>query len=152
MSTVRLALANLPFPSSPEDSVIAAERVIAEAGDARADVVCFPEAFVPGYRSPGRTLPPPDARFLERAWSSIARAAGQANVAVVLGTERIVDGRLLISTLVVNRDGTPAGFQDKVQLDPSEEGTTSPKPPACSPHDSSRRAREPNPRGVRKDT
>jgi len=132
--------------------VIAAERVIAEAGDARADVVCFPEAFVPGYRSPGRTLPPPDARFLERAWSSIARAAGQANVAVVLGTERIVDGRLLISTLVVNRDGTPAGFQDKVQLDPSEEGTTSPKPPACSPHDSSRRAREPNPRGVRKDT
>jgi predicted amidohydrolase len=42
---------------------------------------------------------------------------------VVLGTERLVGGALLISALVVNRDGTPAGFQDKVQLDPSEEGT-----------------------------
>ena len=34
--------------------------------------------------------------------------------------------RSLISALVVNRDGTIAGFQDKVQLDPSEEGTYSP--------------------------
>jgi len=123
MSTVRLALANLAFPSGPEDSVVAAERAVAEAGHARADVICFPEAFVPGYRVPGRPLPPPDAPFLERAWSSIARAARQANVAVVLGTERIDDGRLLVSTLVIDRDGTLAGFQDKVQLDPSEEAT-----------------------------
>ncbi len=42
---------------------------------------------------------------------------------VVLGTERVVDDRLLISALVINRDGTFAGFQDKVQIDPSEEGT-----------------------------
>ena len=30
---------------------------------------------------------------------------------------------MLASALVVNRDGTVAGFQDKVQIDPSEEGT-----------------------------
>jgi predicted amidohydrolase len=125
MTIVRLALANLRYPSGPDDSLICAERAVAEAADAHADIICFPEAFVPGYRSAGRKQPPPDARFLERAWSSIARAAGNANVAVVLGTERIVDGRLLISTLVVDRDGAPAGFQDKVQLDPSEDGTFS---------------------------
>lgn len=61
--------------------------------------------------------------FLERAWSEVARAAARADLAVVLGTERVVDGGLRISTLVVNRDGTIAGFQDKVQLDPSEEAT-----------------------------
>jgi predicted amidohydrolase len=33
---------------------------------------------------------------------------------------------LFITALVINRDGTIAGFQDKVQLDPSEEGTYSP--------------------------
>jgi predicted amidohydrolase len=32
----------------------------------------------------------------------------------------------LITALIINRDGTIAGFQDKVQLDPSEEGTYSP--------------------------
>ena len=42
---------------------------------------------------------------------------------MILGTERVVDGALLISALVVNRDGTVAGFQDKFQIAPSEEGT-----------------------------
>jgi predicted amidohydrolase len=49
-------------------------------------------------------------------------AATKANIAVILGTERIVDGALLITALVVNPDGTIAGFQDKTQIDPSEEG------------------------------
>jgi predicted amidohydrolase len=44
----------------------------------------------------------------------------------VLGTERVVDGLLLATALVVNKDGSFAGFQDKAQLDPSEEGTYSP--------------------------
>src|SRR5262249_51988269 len=66
------------------------------------------------------------AAFLECAWQAVANAAEIADVAVVLGTERVADGKLLISALVVNRDGTLAGFQDKVQLDPSEEGTYAP--------------------------
>jgi predicted amidohydrolase len=125
MSTFRIALANLRFPSSPDNAVVQAERTIVEAGDAHADIICFPEAFVPGYRAPGRPVPPPDAAWLERAWSTVAGAARQAGVTVVLGTERLVEDRLLISTLVIDRDGTPAGFQDKVQLDPSEEATYS---------------------------
>jgi predicted amidohydrolase len=44
---------------------------------------------------------------------------------VVLGTERVVNNSLLATALVINRDGIMAGFQDKVQLDPSEEGTYS---------------------------
>jgi predicted amidohydrolase len=45
---------------------------------------------------------------------------------VVLGTERVVDGRLLMTALVIDRDGTRLGFQDKVQLDPSEDETYAP--------------------------
>jgi predicted amidohydrolase len=66
-------------------------------------------------------VPPPDAAFLERAWASVAAAAAKANVGVVLGTERLVDGALLAAALVINPDGSIAGFQDKVQLDPSED-------------------------------
>jgi predicted amidohydrolase len=123
MTMVRIALANLRFPSTPAESVALAENAIAEASAARADVICFPECFVPGYRAPGRSVPPPDPIFLERAWSSIAAVAGARSVAVVLGTERIVNGVLLATALVINRDGSIAGFQDKVQIDPSEEGT-----------------------------
>jgi predicted amidohydrolase len=41
---------------------------------------------------------------------------------VVLGTERLAEEGLLATALVVNPDGTFAGFQDKVQIDPAEEG------------------------------
>lgn len=119
----RIALANIEFPRSPEESVKLAEEAIAEAGRKRADLICFPECFVPGYRGLGKEVAPPDAAFLERAWSSIAVAAAKSNVAAILGTERLVGSALMISALVIDRHGTIAGFQDKVQLDPSEEAT-----------------------------
>jgi predicted amidohydrolase len=126
MSTSRIALANLPFPSSPEDSVRQAVDAIAAAGRERAALICFPECFVPGYRAPGKAVPPPDASFLERAWRAVESAAGAANVAVVLGTERVERGTPLITTLIVDGEGRRLGFQDKVQIDPSEERTYAP--------------------------
>ena len=126
MSTVRIALANIRRATTPDESVTLARGAIAQAAAEQAVVVCFPECYVPGYRTPGTVVPPPDAAFLERAWSAIADAAAAARVAVVLGTERLVDGVPRITALVLDRDGTVAGFQDKVQLDPSEESLYSP--------------------------
>ena len=126
MNTFRIALANIRFPESREASVSLVEQAIAEAAGEGAGMICFPECFVPGYRRVSKQMPPPDQMFLERAWSNVAAAARKANVAVVLGTERIVDDALLSTALVINRDGTFAGFQDKVQLDPSEEAIYSP--------------------------
>lgn len=125
MNTFRIALANIRFPATPEESVRLVEQAIVQASREGASLICFPECFVPGYRAKVKTAPPPDSAFLERAWSVIAEAARRANVAVVLGTERIVDRALLATSLVIDRDGTIVGFQDKVQLDPSEEGTYS---------------------------
>lgn len=126
MKVFRIALANLPFPTTPEDSVRSAEQAIARAAIAGAGLLCFPECFVPGYRGMGKSVPPPDPVFLERAWSAIAAAATNASLAVVLGTERLVDGALRATALVLNPDGAIAGFQDKVQLDPSEDGLYAP--------------------------
>lgn len=123
MTTVRIALANLPFPPDPRASVGLATDAIAQAAVAGAEVICFPEAYVPGYRAPTKTVAPPDEPFLERAWEAVATAAGAAGIGVVLGTERIVEERLTLTTLVVDREGAITGFQDKVQIDPSEEPT-----------------------------
>jgi predicted amidohydrolase len=122
----RIALANIRFPATPEESVALAEQAITQASIERVGLICFPECYIPGYRGIGKSVPPPDPEFLERAWSAIADAARKANLAVVLGTERVVDDALLATALVINRDGTIAGFQDKVQIDPSEEGTYTP--------------------------
>src|SRR5580704_7394765 len=99
MGLFRIALANIRYPASPAESVALAEEAIGRAGGERAGIICFPECYVPGYRRAGEVAPTPDAQFLERAWSGIAAAAAKAKVAVVLGTERVFDGSLLISAL-----------------------------------------------------
>jgi predicted amidohydrolase len=123
MAQVRVALANIEYPSSPADSIARVVTAIADAAGAGAHIVCFPECYVPGYRSATRSVPPPDAAFLDTAWRTIAKAAADAATAVVLGTERVDDRGVLITALVINADGSMAGFQDKRQIDPSEEST-----------------------------
>jgi predicted amidohydrolase len=126
MPLFRIALANILPPQAPEQSVALAEEAIAEASARRAELICFPECYVPGYRVAGRPAPPADPVFLKHAWSTLASAAAKADLPVILGTERLVDKTLRITALIINRDGTLAGFQDKVQLDPSEDAIYSP--------------------------
>jgi predicted amidohydrolase len=123
MRVVTIALANLPFPATAGDSVRLAVEAVHEAGKRGAAVVCFPECYVPGYRVGSATIARPEASFLESAWARVEDAAKAADVAVLLGTERLLGERRRITTLVVDRDGRRLGFHDKTQLDPSEEGT-----------------------------
>ncbi|HWX53351.1 MAG TPA: carbon-nitrogen hydrolase family protein [Verrucomicrobiae bacterium] len=126
MGPFRIALANIRFPATPGESVILAGQAIDQAAIKGAWIICFPECFVPGYRGAGKVVPPPDPAFLERAWSDIGEAAAKANLTVVLGTEHVVDGALVPTALVINQDGSLAGFQDKAQIAPEEEGTYAP--------------------------
>ena len=126
MPTVRIALANLRRPESPDDSVALAVGAVTDAAAGGAEIVCFPECFLPGYREEGGTMPPADPAFLERAWRRVADAAAAGRITVVLGTERVVNGGIIPTALVIGADGAVAGFQDKVQLDPSEEGVYTP--------------------------
>ena len=120
---MRIALANVRVPASPDESIALATSAVAEAGRQHASVICFPECFVPGYRWPGASTPVPEPAFLERAWAAVADSARAAGVTVILGTERMTDRGPQITACVINADGSMAGWQDKCQLDPSEETT-----------------------------
>ncbi len=119
--SLRIALANLAVPRGREDALAAAAKAIAESARRGAEIVCFPECFVPGYRVAAAPAPAADPAFLERAWSELAAAAGKAGITAIVGTERVVDGARRLTALVAGPAGGILGFQDKVQLDPSEE-------------------------------
>ncbi len=121
MTTVRIALANVRIPHTREETVAVASESIAQAGAEGARIICFPECFVPGYRWPNSLMLPPDPMFLEQAVHTVARAAAAARITVILGTERITERGLQITACVINADGSVAGWQDKMQLDPDEE-------------------------------
>jgi predicted amidohydrolase len=122
----RIALANLPYPASPSDSLARATSAIAGAARLGARIVCFPECYVPGYRGLGHAPPAPDGAFLEQAWGACAAAAAASSIGVVLGTERVVGDAIVATALVIDPSGRQLGFQDKVQIDPSEDGTYTP--------------------------
>lgn len=126
MKLLRIALANIRYPGSPDESVARAREAIRDASARGAQVICFPECYVPGYRAADKAVPAANPDLLDLAWSAIATAAGEAQIMVVLGTERIVDGQLRATVLVISAEGSLVGFQDKVQIDPSEEGTYAP--------------------------
>ncbi len=126
MKVFRIALANLRVPVTPEDSVALAQQAVVQAAEQQAGIICFPECFVPGYRVTTQPARPADPEFLACAWATIAATAASVGIAVVLGTERVADGARLLTAVVIDPDGTIAGVQDKVQLDPSEESTYSP--------------------------
>src|SRR4051812_8372367 len=121
MSTVRVALANIRVPATPDESIRLATSAGAHTSPRDPGVSSLPQSFVPGYRWPGTSAPPPDSAFLERAWADVADAARAAGITVVLGTERVTERGLQIAACVFNPDGTVAGWQDKGQIDPSEE-------------------------------
>ncbi|MFI6462839.1 carbon-nitrogen hydrolase family protein [Streptomyces sp. NPDC050538] len=122
MTSLRIALANIDIPENPEDSVVRAERAVRAAAAADARIVCFPEAYVPGYPWPPQSRKAVSADFLEAAHERMARAARESRIHVVLGTERYVSAaKPRLTTLVLRPDGDRAGYQDKVQLDPEED-------------------------------
>jgi len=126
MTDIRIALANIEIPESPEDALKRALAAIAQAAGAGAQIVCFPEAYVPGYPWGARRPKDVSDSFLQQAHERVARAAGQNKIAVLLGTERYVSQKPRLTVLVVQPDGSAAGFQDKVQLDPSEDARYEP--------------------------
>lgn len=121
MPSLRIALANVEIPESPEDSLVRAERAVTAAATSGARILCFPEAYVPGYPWPTRSRQPVSASFLAGAHERISEAARQNHIHVVLGTERYVSDKPRLSMLVFGPDGDLLGYQDKVQLDPSED-------------------------------
>jgi predicted amidohydrolase len=84
-----------------------AENAIEEAARKRADILCFPECCIPGYRTPSREMAPPDDAFLQQACSRIAAVAGRRNIAVILGTERFDGEDLRISARQARSNGPP---------------------------------------------
>lgn len=118
-----LALAQVRPAADPDESVTRCESAIAEAAGNGAHIVCFPEAYMPGYRGNGYEPPAVSDDWLMAACKRIATAAKRSRIAVIGGTERLAGTKPVITSLIVDSSGETLGFQDKVQIAPEEEST-----------------------------
>ena len=119
--TLRIGLAaarNLPGFA---DRLATAERFIAEAGTRGVDVVCFPEAYLPGLRGFDFPVPPRDHARQEAALTTVRQAAARHGVAVIIGMEWETTLGPHNVAVVIDRKGAVLGYQTKNQIPPPEE-------------------------------
>lgn len=119
---MRIALASLPFAGGIKGSIEQVEKALRDAASAGADVLCTPENYLPGLRNVGFAVEPFEKTALLSAIDEIGGLVKQFGVALILGAEYPNAGSPLMTAIVYDREGCILGRQDKVQLDPSENG------------------------------
>jgi predicted amidohydrolase len=116
-----VGLASPRVATSLDDGLSRIERLLSDASAQGAEVVCFPEAYLPGLRGQDFEPIPWERETQLRAMKAVRELAQRFQVAVIHGQERISEAGRQIIACVINADGKVQGYQAKTQLDPSED-------------------------------
>lgn len=116
-----IALATPRVATSLEEGLDKIQRFLAEASAQGAEIVCFPEAYLPGLRGQDFEVLPFDPAAQERVLRTVAQWARTYSVATILGMERFTDAGRQIVAYVFDAEGEIQGYQTKNQLDPTED-------------------------------
>ncbi|WP_214073264.1 carbon-nitrogen hydrolase family protein [Mucilaginibacter sp. dw_454] len=118
---MKIALATPSFPKSIADGLQWLEKLASEAAIQKAEIVCFPESFIPGYPYPEFNVEKATARQLETALSTARQIAATYQIAIILPMDWYADESYLNVAWVISANGELQGYQAKTQLDPSED-------------------------------
>ena len=116
-----IALASPGIASSLAEGLDKIERLLAEASAQGAEIVCFPEAYLPGLRGQDFEVWPFDRTQQERVLQTVAQWARTYGLATILGMERLTAAGRQIVAAVIDGQGQMQGYQTKNQLDPTED-------------------------------
>src|SRR5712664_1722846 len=116
-----IALASPCVASTLDEGLGKIERFLSEASAQGAEIVCFPEAYLPGLRGQDFEVPSFDQTQQERALRAVAQWARTYSVATILGMERLTEAGRQIAAFVIDARGELQGYQTKNQLAPTED-------------------------------
>src|SRR5258706_2717873 len=108
-----IALASPCIASTLEDGLDKIRRLLSEASAQGAELVCFPEAYLPGLRGQDFEVLPWDRSQQDSAMKCVAQLARTYNVATILGMERVTDAGRQIVAFVFDAHGKSQGYQTK---------------------------------------
>src|SRR5499433_2996377 len=116
-----IALASPRVASTLDKGLEKIKWLQSEASAQGAEIVCFPEAYLPGLRGQDFEVPPYDQTQQERALRTVSQWARKYKVATILGMERLTQAGRQIAAFVIDARGQIQGYQTKNQLDPTED-------------------------------
>jgi len=119
---MKIALASPPFVASIQDGLTWTEKLVKEAAEQQAAIICFPESFIPGYPGMGYAPEERKADKLQIALEKVCAIAAENKVAIVMPMDWYTfSGDLLNVAFVIDAKGQVLGYQSKNQLDPTED-------------------------------
>lgn len=116
-----IALASPRVATSLDDGLEKIDRLMSEAAAKGAEIVCFPEAYIPGLRGQDFEVIPFDPWHQEQVLQTVSACARRHALSTILGMERLTEGGRQIAAFVIDGQGRNEGFQTKNQLDPTED-------------------------------
>ncbi|HEU4391757.1 MAG TPA: carbon-nitrogen hydrolase family protein [Blastocatellia bacterium] len=116
-----VALASPRVARTLEDGLDKIKRLLSEASAQGAEIVCFPEAYLPGLRGQDFDVLPFDRTQQEQVLQAVSQWARTYFLATILGMERLTDAGRQIAAFVFDARGELQGVQTKNQLDPTED-------------------------------
>ncbi|MGH9346507.1 MAG: carbon-nitrogen hydrolase family protein [Vicinamibacterales bacterium] len=116
-----VALASPGVASTLDEGLDKVQRLLSDASAQGAEIVCFPEAYLPGLRGQDFDVLPFDERQQDRVLQAVTEWARTYAVATILGMERLSEAGRQIAAVVIDATGQVQGYQTKNQLDPSED-------------------------------
>lgn len=116
-----VALASPRVASSVDEGLEKVRQLLADAAAQGAEVICSPEAYIPGLRGMDFEVPHWDRTQQQQTLESVAEWAREYRVATILGMEWLSESGRHIAAVVLDADGELQGCQTKNQLDPSED-------------------------------
>jgi predicted amidohydrolase len=118
---MKIAVAAAPYPTSLQDGLHWVEKLIKDAAAKSADIICFPESYLPGYPSDEFHIGKYSQAQLQVAFEHVCSLAAQNNIALIIPMDWYSGDTFLNVAHVISRSGKPLGYQTKNQLDPSED-------------------------------
>ncbi len=116
-----IALASPGVASTLDDGLDKIKRLLSEASAQGAEIVCFPEAYLPGLRGQDFEVLPFDQTQQDRVLHVVSQWARTYALAIILGMERITEAGRQIAAFVLDAGGQIQGYQTKNQLAPAED-------------------------------
>jgi len=118
---MKIALASPPFPKSIEDGLQWVDKMIKEAAAQKAEIICFPESYIPGLRGVGFEVEVHSPAKLETALKSVCGMAKENAIAVIIPMDWDHPDGILNVAWVISATGEVLGRQTKNQLAPPTE-------------------------------
>jgi predicted amidohydrolase len=116
---MKIAVASPPYPTSLSDGLDQVEKLVKDAARQNAEIICFPESYLPGYPVLEFSPEKVSQEQLQAALDKVCSTAVENSIAVIIPMDWHHNGQFFNVAHVISKTGGVLGYQTKNQLDPT---------------------------------